>query len=122
MKQLHALVTRWLAEGETLERYHDSRGAEVCKLHAAELSDALTEFGRESLTLTEAAQESGYSADHLRHLVADGTIPNAGRKGSPRIARSDLPTKPGASPPDSFDPDREAREILQFVHNKRGAA
>ncbi|HEX8726058.1 MAG TPA: hypothetical protein VF737_11785, partial [Gemmatimonadaceae bacterium] len=35
----------------------------------------------------------GYSKDHLRKCVADGTIPNAGSKGRPRIRRGDLPKK-----------------------------
>ena len=39
------------------------------------------------------SRESGYSADHLGRLVRDGKIPNAGRPGAPRIARSHLPRK-----------------------------
>ncbi len=47
------------------------------------------------LNLTVAASESGYSADYLGRLVKDGTIPNAGRPGAPRIRRGDLPRKAG---------------------------
>ncbi len=49
------------------------------------------------LTLTEAAEESGFSADHLGRLVHDGKIPNAGRPGAPRISRRHLPRKTGAA-------------------------
>ncbi|MDB4890458.1 MAG: hypothetical protein JWL61_2313 [Gemmatimonadetes bacterium] len=40
-----------------------------------------------------AVRESGYSADRLRHKIAAQEIPNAGRKGSPKIRRADLPRK-----------------------------
>ena len=60
---------------------------------AAELEATLRERDETTLSLTEAARESGYSADHLGRLVRDGRIPNAGRPGAPRIARSHLPRK-----------------------------
>ena len=75
---------------------------------AKELEEALAKGLTEVLTLEEAAAESGYSADHLGRLLADGTIPNAGRKyalgsgagtcrGSRRRRRPDpsLPRPPG---------------------------
>ena len=49
--------------------------------------------------ITEAVAASGYSADHLRSLVATGAIQNAGRRGSPRIRQGDLPRKPSACRP-----------------------
>jgi hypothetical protein len=51
------------------------------------------------LTLTEAAEMSGYSADHLGRCVRDGMIPNAGRPNSPRIRRADLPLRTGSRLP-----------------------
>ena len=60
---------------------------------AAELEATLRERDQTTLSLTEAARESGYSADHLGRLVRDGKIPNTGRPGAPRIARSHLPRK-----------------------------
>lgn len=48
-----------------------------------------------SLTLDQAAEESGYSRDHLGRLVREGEIPNAGESNAPRIRRRDLPRKPG---------------------------
>ena len=38
----------------------------------------------------EAADVSGFSADHLGRLVRTGRIRNRGRHGAPRIARGDL--------------------------------
>ncbi len=44
----------------------------------------------------ERAAESGYSRDHLRRLIDEGTIPDAsGVDGSRAILRKDLPRKPG---------------------------
>ena len=70
--------------------------------------------GAATLTLAEAALESGYSVDHLRHAVASGQIANAGRRGAPRIRRADLPKKPGApatAPAGGYDPDADARSL-----------
>ena len=63
---------------------------------ADELERTLGADEETSLTLTEAAEASGYSADHLGRLVRSSKIPNAGRKGSPRIARQHLPRKSAA--------------------------
>ncbi|HEY2375751.1 MAG TPA: hypothetical protein VGH98_07210, partial [Gemmatimonadaceae bacterium] len=65
------------------------------------------------LSLEEASRASGYSADHLRHLVADGSIPNAGRKGAPRIRRADLPRRPAHSTSARYDPDADARSLVE---------
>ena len=113
MKELQELARRWLTEAQTLERYSDRRGAEVCRLHAGELQGAISQHEREVLSLAQAAELSGYSVDHLRHLVSDGTIPNAGRPGSPGVRRSDLPMKPGTrSKEDNFSARAEAIRIV----------
>ena len=44
----------------------------------------------EALSLTEAAERTGYSAEHLGRLVRQGRLPNAGRKNAPRVRLSDL--------------------------------
>ncbi|MDE2782551.1 MAG: hypothetical protein OXK77_06320, partial [Gemmatimonadota bacterium] len=59
----------------------------------------------------EAARESGYSADHLGRLVRDGRIPNAGRPGAPRIARTDLPRKAPAEPLPALASEAPRREL-----------
>ena len=65
----------------------------------AEVEALLTAEEDETLSLTRAARESGYSAGHLGRLVRDGTIPNAGRRHAPRIRRADLPRKATALRP-----------------------
>ena len=123
MKELESLAAGWLEEAETLERYRDDRGAAICRMHASELTDAVARQESDLLTLAGASQASGYTADHLRHLIAEGTIPNGGRKGSPRILRRDLPVKPGSPGATGFDPDAVAREIvgrIEGVSEHRG--
>ena len=91
------LAKRWSAEAESLSRWGDDRGAAILRRCAAELTTNVQAHDNEEMTITEAAAASGYSADHLRSLVASGEIPNAGRRGSPRIYRKDLPRKPSAN-------------------------
>ncbi len=92
-----SLSRTWRDQARTLDLYDDSRGASILRRLAAELDGALAGMEDEPLTIPEAVKLSGYSADHLRHLVATGQIPNVGRKGSPRIRRGDLPRKPSMS-------------------------
>ena len=89
------LVQRWTAEAVSLERWGDERGATILRQCATELDAAARAHDDEALTIAAASAASGYSRDHLRALVSSGEIPNAGRKGSPRIRRRDLPVKPG---------------------------
>ena len=93
MKTLEALTERWLSDAETLERYREGAGS-VARLHATELQEAIREGQDELLTLDQAAKMSGYSKRQLHHLLANESIPQAGRKGSPRIRVGDLPSKP----------------------------
>ena len=109
---LSELANRWRTEAELLARYGDDRGAHACRMHADELERAVREAEAEELTLAQAAAESGYSPDRLRHMVSGGVIPNAGEKGAPRIRRGDLPKK-RARTPDSFDAHDVARRIME---------
>lgn len=85
----------------------------------ADVDSVFASEAEESLTLREAAQESGYSKDHLARLVRSGVIPNAGRPNAPRIQRSDLPHKAGSLPAApgrcqflSADPEQIARSVV----------
>ena len=74
----------------------DERGAAIWELAAEVAERAIRQSGLERLTLPQAAEESGYSTDHLRRLIDEGTIPNAsGPDGSKSILRMHLPRKPG---------------------------
>jgi len=98
--ELNALVTAWRKEaGHLRERYGLGSLAQVCEAHANELAAAISRHQMEQLTLKDASALSGYSTSHLRALIADGTLTNAGRKGSPRVLRGELPRKTLASAP-----------------------
>lgn len=62
---------------------------------AEKLESVLGEARTETLTLGEAEAESGYSRSHLRRLIRDGVVPNAGSENRPQILRRNLPRKPG---------------------------
>lgn len=93
MTRLLELAATWRANADTLAAHGADQGAATCRLHAAQLEAALRDTDDELLDLAAAATESGYSTDRLRHMIADGSIPNAGRRGSPRVRRADLPRK-----------------------------
>jgi hypothetical protein len=104
------LVVQWRTDADLLQRYHDARAAAIVRQHADALETALREEDDDVLSLSDAAKESGFSKERLRHRVAAGEIPNAGRKGAPLIRRRDLPRKPrGAST--AFDAEAIADEI-----------
>lgn len=67
----------------------------VCDEVIADLGALDEAYGQELLTLSEAAEESGYSQDHLRRLIREGKLTNAGRHHAPLVRRADLPRKPG---------------------------
>ena len=96
---VETLPATWRRQAKALRRYGGETPAVVLDRCAADLEDTLRERDETTLSLTQAARESGYSADHLGRLVRDGKIPNAGRPGAPRIARRHLPRKTGAGKP-----------------------
>ena len=113
MSAMRDLVARWRSEAETVERCgHESTGKLIRRL-SAEVEEALRHDQDETLTLAEAALESRYSIEHLRKMVAAGTIPNAGERGRPRIRRSDLPSRPTNSRGHLNSPEDDAKNFLQ---------
>ena len=115
MKPIEALAERWLADAETLEAAFDERVANLFRLHASELAEALREAADEVLTLAEASTASGYSESRLRHLIADGTIPQAGERGRPRVRRGDVPIKPQKHSQPTTDIEQEANAVLGHI-------
>lgn len=114
MTSLEALAARWKSEADTVEqRYADRASARLLRTVAAELVEVLREESDEPLTLSEAAEVSGFKSDTLRHLVADGSIPNAGEPGRPRIRRADVPSKPGTNR--NADEDEATRAALSIL-------
>ena len=119
MGAVQDLLTRWRSEAETVERCgHESTGKLIRRL-AVEAEEALRDDQDETLTLAEAALESSYSTEHLRKMVAAETIPNAGRKGRPRIRRGDVPLKRVTKPGSLGTPEDDARAFLNCAKDER---
>ena len=60
-------------------------------------AEELEAIWNESLTICDAARESGYSPEEIFDLVIVQTIPNAGQFHHPRLLRRDIPIKPGTN-------------------------
>jgi hypothetical protein len=88
------LPSRWRSEAIVLRRRGAALQADVLEGCAAELEAYEHERELQTLTLHKAAQATGFSYSALQSMVANGTIPNGGRKGAPRVRRGDLPRKP----------------------------
>jgi hypothetical protein len=59
----------------------------------ADLEAVARDEGTELLTLTQAAERSGFHRDTLGRMVASGALQNMGRKNAPRVRAVDLPRK-----------------------------
>ena len=88
------LASEWRSKAKLFRAHAEESLALAYEKCASELEEALGREDSRTLTLKQAAEAGGYSAEHLGRLVREGTIPNAGRLGAPRIARRDLPRKP----------------------------
>ncbi len=84
------LVESWREEAALFRRRGLNQAADLTESHAADLEAAVREYRLATLTLTEAATETGLRYDTIQGKVASGEIPNAGRPGSPRVRRCDL--------------------------------
>ena len=84
------LSARWRDEAALDRRRGRNEAADVTESFAADLEATVREYRLATLTLTEAATETGLKYDTIQGKVASGEIPNAGRRGSPRVRRCDL--------------------------------
>ena len=101
VEALESLAAQWREHAATLERFGADRHSGLLRTCADELDNELRAWLDEPLAVSQAAEESHYSESHLRALLKDEVIPNAGRVGKPRIRRRDLPRKP-------YRPDTES--------------
>lgn len=98
-KPIRGIAQEWKRQSRELgTRYGISQVTRTLDSLAADLLQAVDTAENRLFNLTEAAEVSGYSADHLGRLVRAGTIPNAGRPNAPKIALRDLPMRPGHLP------------------------
>jgi hypothetical protein len=107
------LISKWTARREDWSRVKAQvDGVLVCDELLSDILALLTAGKAALLTLRQAAEVSGYSEDHLGRQVLQGKIPNAGRKGSPRIKTGDLPRRIVRTGPRLYDPVTDARNLL----------
>ncbi len=109
------LSARWRTRAKLFRDHAEEPLALAYEACATELDKALQEQDDRLLSLQEAAELSGYSADHLGRLVRDGRIPNAGRLGSPRIAYRDLPRKSPTVVPIGSTREINNEQIVQSI-------
>lgn len=123
MQEITVLANRWREEAPLIrERYADDSLARLCEVHANELDAAIQAAEERTLTLTQASHLSGYGPDHLGRMVREGRVPNAGRKGAPRIRVRDLPRKAGLHQlgPDLQLPSSSKEQIARSVLSPGG--
>lgn len=95
MIAVEPLASTWRQRAEEERDLGAEAQARTLEWCADQLESRAREWENEKLTLEAAADESGYSRDHLSRLIAEEVLPNAGKSGAPRIRRRDLPRKPG---------------------------
>lgn len=108
------LPAAWRERAEDLKRWGASGPACALERAAEELERVLAAESETLLTLTEAAERTGYSRDHIGRLIRTGAVPNAGRKNAPKVRLRDLSTiKPKLAAPsvDGYDPASDARSL-----------
>ncbi len=114
---VEGLPADWRARAKALRRYGGETPAVAIERCADDLEATIRERDETTLSLVEAARESGYSREHLGRLVRDGKIPNAGRPNAPRIARRHLPRKAPAQAPLAEAPRPRDRSNVQIVQS-----
>jgi hypothetical protein len=126
LQNLRTLTERWKEEAQRLRTLEAHGQAAALEQAARELDAELTRSESELLTIRQAAEESGYTEEHLRRLAREGALPferNGGR-GRLKVRRGDLPRKrseDGSSSTEHLDYDasEDARDIARAL---RGVA
>ena len=95
IESLRAFTETLRTEVAQLRHRGLSETADVLESVANDHEQVLNNWYTEELTLTQAAEESGYSYSTLQQMKDL----NAGTSGAPRIRRCDLPRKPQRSGP-----------------------
>ena len=121
-QNLRSLADRWREEACRLRMLEAHGQAASLELAAKELDAQIALSRSELLTIREAAEESGYSEEHLRRLAREGElqVERNGAKSRMRIRRGDLPTKrrgDGRSKSEhvDYDADEDARSIAKAM-------
>ena len=108
------LIAHIRAEAEVLRRWGALPQAVAAEHVAERLRETALAWELEELTLGDAAAESGYSQAHLRRLVHEGRVENAGEGHRIKVRRCNLPRKArsGSQQASTQEPDL-AGEVLR---------
>jgi hypothetical protein len=110
-----ALIVQWRERAQVLHAEGCSAVAAARERCANELEALLHTIDTEALSIDQAANESGYSAEHLRRILRKTPALNAGRAGKPLILRRNVPRKAKSLVGTSglmYDPVADARSLL----------
>lgn len=64
---------------------------------ARQIEDRARAYALQSLSVSQASEETGFTQDHLYRLIKTGQIEDVGTGSSRRIRRADLPRKASTS-------------------------
>ena len=92
---LQAIPAELRADAETFRRYGQDASAKFLSAVADRFDRGIEQWLNEALDLQVATAESRHSYDTLQRKLRDGSLPNAGEKGRPKILRRHLPLKGG---------------------------
>jgi len=115
----HALLNEWRSRAAFFQDHNLNDIASLIQKLAQELEDALDAEADQVFTLTEAAEVSAVSREHLGRLIREGRIPNAGRKGAPRILGQHIPRNVGVAlpAPSASDHLPDATAIVRSIED-----
>jgi len=88
-------LTEYRAYLAVLEAFGAAGSAQAVRRCIEIAEDWHREHQLATMSLQEAANESGYSYSAVQQWVSSGRIPNAGDVYKPLVRRGDLPRKPG---------------------------
>lgn len=107
-----ALLERWSEDEQILRHRGADGGAAALAKCRQEVEEAWRQYWAQTLTLSEAAAESGENYNSLQKSVNNGRIRNAGKARRPLITRRDLMKRRGTAEQGVEVPDLASR-LLQ---------
>jgi hypothetical protein len=117
-----AVAGEWLELASLLREHHAIGAAVAYDKCAAKLRERSAAYLDEAIDADDAAEESGYTAHHIRRLIKEGLLPNVGTETRPRVLRRYLPLKPGSTVPvPSEEPPPPRKVGGEFISPKTEA-
>lgn len=115
LKTISGLSEAWRERADQFQEHRADGVAFTYRKCAEELEAEMRISNLRTVSLKEAAEITGYNADHLRRMVREGRLPNVGETGSLRFCIRDLPRKPSSAGGRGPSSARSASEIIREV-------